>query len=163
MEGNEDKVEPSSRFALFTELVCSLSSYKQITDTGLKPMRHIIIHEAPCQHHTETAKYNIVPQRPDKMLLLSKQVVVVLPPKKPIPQPQHSLSIFLYVRWEFGREINPASYHRRDIAWLAGGCISNSNCLHNRMVLTKQGNGQTNRQSKAVIMTRTPTGHLNPG
>lgn len=65
MAGKKDGVKPSSRFALFTELVCSLSSYKQITDTGLKPMRHIIIHEAPRQHHIETAKYNIVPQRPD--------------------------------------------------------------------------------------------------
>ena len=70
MAGKKDGVKPSSRFALFTELVCSLSPYKQITDTGLKPMRHIIIHGAPCQHHTETAKYNIVPQRPDLIILL---------------------------------------------------------------------------------------------
>lgn len=65
MEGEKDTVKPSSRFALFTAPVCSLSPYKQITDTGLKPMRHIIIHKAPCQHHMETAKYNIVPQKPD--------------------------------------------------------------------------------------------------
>lgn len=66
MDGRRERQsEASSRFALFTELVCSLSAYKQITDTGLKPMRHIIIHAAACQHRTETAKYNIVPQRPD--------------------------------------------------------------------------------------------------
>ena len=44
MAGKKDRVKPSTRFALFTELVCSLSRYKQITDTGLKTMRDIIVH-----------------------------------------------------------------------------------------------------------------------
>lgn len=65
MVRKKDGVKHTSRFALFTELVCSLSPNKQITDTEPKPMRHIIIHEAPHRHHTETAKYNIGPQRPD--------------------------------------------------------------------------------------------------
>lgn len=45
---NKKKVKPSSRFALFTELMSSLSPYKQITDTGLKLMKHIITHELLC-------------------------------------------------------------------------------------------------------------------
>lgn len=52
------KVKPKTRFALFTELVCSPSPYKQLTDTGLKPMRPIILHKASCQHHTVPAKYS---------------------------------------------------------------------------------------------------------
>lgn len=57
MPDKKDGVKPSSRFALFTELVCSLSPYKQITDTGLKPMRHIIM---PSPANTTQKKPNTI-------------------------------------------------------------------------------------------------------
>lgn len=73
----------------------------------------------------------------------------------PIPQPLLSLSIFLHLWWELGIEINPASHHRSNIARLGGGHVSNSNCLHNGMLLANWGNGQTSRQSNDKNTSRT--------
>lgn len=65
MDGGEERQSEAQQQICISYRACVLSPHKQITDIGLKPMRHIIVHEAPRKHLAETAKYNIALQKPD--------------------------------------------------------------------------------------------------